>query len=233
MMEIAVELVKLKDEIRNHFNLGELKELCFNLQIDYEDLPGEGKSDKARELVSYCQRHGLLMSLVKQCEALRPHIPWQSLLTDSPQPQQLELQRAEIRDLLILFERAAFRPDDGNNGGDPTAAFNGIYETRLALQTRGASLIADPVSANQFRHIQGLLLELEGAVLQKYPQVVELTTKWRGKLLNTQERLNEIKAVLGDKEYIESALFIRAEAMNVYFAAESIRQKLRALNSQT
>lgn len=228
-----MELVKLHDEIITYFSQGELKDLCFRLAIDFDDLPGQTRQDKVRELIGYCQRRGLLMSLVKQCELLRPHLSWLSLLTDSPQPQQLELQRVEIRDLLILFERAAFRPDDGNNGGDPTAAFNATQETRLALQTRGASLIADPVSADQFRHIQGLLLELEGVVLQKYPQVVELAAKWRGKPLNTQERLAKIKAVLGDQEYVESALFIRAEAMNVYFAAESIRQKLRALNSQT
>jgi hypothetical protein len=232
-----VELVKLKDQIKDHFNQNDLKELCFNLGLDFEDLPGETRKDKARELVIYCQQHGLLMSLVNQCQKLRPHLSWQDILTGTPattQPQQrqLEAARAEIKDLLILFERAAFRPDDGNNGGDPTAAFNAIYETRLALQTRGASLIADPDSANQFREIQGLLLKLEGAVMQKYPQVVELAVKWRGKPTHTQERLADIRATLGDSDYANAAAFIRAEAVDVYFAAESIRQKLRALNSQ-
>ena len=42
-----MELVKLKDEISVYFSQSELKELCFNLGIDFEDLPGEGKKDKA------------------------------------------------------------------------------------------------------------------------------------------------------------------------------------------
>jgi hypothetical protein len=232
-----MDVIKLKDEIRASFNLDDLKELCSNLFIDFEDLPGEGKQGKTRELVLYCQQRGLLMSLLNQCEKLRPNIPWQDILTSTPansppQRRQLEATRAEIKDLLILFERAAFRPDDGNNGGDPTAAFNAIYETRLALQTRGASLIADPDSAAQFREIQELLLKLEGAVMQKYPKVIDLAVRWRGQPTRTQERLAEVRTALGDTDYANAAAFIRAEAIDVYFAAESIRQKLRTLNNQ-
>ena len=49
----------------NRFSLSDLKLLCFNLGIDYEELPGETKTDKARELILFMQRHGRLSELEK------------------------------------------------------------------------------------------------------------------------------------------------------------------------
>lgn len=56
------------------YSLAELQDLCFELDIDYEDLPGEGQSAKARELVSYCKRRGLLAALVERVIRDRPHL---------------------------------------------------------------------------------------------------------------------------------------------------------------
>lgn len=55
-----VQLVKF---IRDKFSDSELRDLCFELHIDYESLPGEGKAAKARELVSYCERRDRLPDL--------------------------------------------------------------------------------------------------------------------------------------------------------------------------
>ena len=48
----------LRQILAERFNEGELRTLCFDLGIDYENLPGQGKADKARELVAYFQRRG-------------------------------------------------------------------------------------------------------------------------------------------------------------------------------
>lgn len=56
------------------FNLSELKDLCFRLNIDYEQLEGDNKSDKARELITYCLRHGQIEDLLSACQALRPKV---------------------------------------------------------------------------------------------------------------------------------------------------------------
>ena len=47
----------------NGFALSDLKLLCFNLDVEFEDLPGETRKDKARELVVHMQRHGRLPDL--------------------------------------------------------------------------------------------------------------------------------------------------------------------------
>lgn len=42
----------------------ELRDLCLELEVDYDDLPGQGQAAKARDLVLHCQRRGLLATLV-------------------------------------------------------------------------------------------------------------------------------------------------------------------------
>jgi hypothetical protein len=68
-----VELVRI---LTNYFNLSELQSLCFELDVDFEDLAGVGKNDKARELVNYLYRRGRIVELTRQIQQLRPNITW-------------------------------------------------------------------------------------------------------------------------------------------------------------
>lgn len=74
-------LVKLFQNIDRHFNDSELRDVCFQLDISYEDLPGPGKRDKVRDLVTMLDRHGRLSDLTILTTQLRPKIKWQ----ESPQ----------------------------------------------------------------------------------------------------------------------------------------------------
>ncbi|MCL4267287.1 MAG: hypothetical protein KJ069_29180 [Anaerolineae bacterium] len=58
------------------FSESELQDLCFDLNIDFESLPGLGKNDKVRELIRYFQRHGQYSELVEVCRNMRPFAPW-------------------------------------------------------------------------------------------------------------------------------------------------------------
>jgi len=140
-------------------------------------------------------------------------------------------QRDEIAELLSLFERAAFRPHDKNNGGDPTAVLNAIWETRIALSKRGAVLLEYKEAADFFRQLLDGLWELEKQVQDKYPEVIGLAYEWQGKPINTSERLQAIKNALGDK-YSESAMFIRAAASKVYDSPEKAEKLLEKLDFQ-
>lgn len=72
-------LVHLRQLLTTHFDDGELRTLCFDLEIDYETLPGSGKADKARELVAYAKRHNIIPGLVAMGQKLRPDIDWDAL----------------------------------------------------------------------------------------------------------------------------------------------------------
>lgn len=55
-----------------YFNNGELRDLCFDMGIDYDSLAAEGKAGKARELVDHCRRHDCLADLYNRVARLRP-----------------------------------------------------------------------------------------------------------------------------------------------------------------
>lgn len=69
-------LFQLAEQIDSHFNLSELRTLCFALEVDYEHLAGENKLDKIRELILYLTRHGLFSELLPLLQSLRPSVVW-------------------------------------------------------------------------------------------------------------------------------------------------------------
>lgn len=70
-------LVALADQISRYFDLGETRDLCFRLGIEYDDVGGEGKSGRVRELVRLVERNGRLPELLPHLQKLRPHVKWE------------------------------------------------------------------------------------------------------------------------------------------------------------
>jgi tetratricopeptide (TPR) repeat protein len=68
--------LKLYNGLVSYFNEEELRDLCFQLGIDYETLPGDSKTIKARELVTYHERRNRIESLSQVCRQLRPNVSW-------------------------------------------------------------------------------------------------------------------------------------------------------------
>ena len=59
------------------FNDEELRDLCWQLGLDYHNLPATTKDGKARELIDYVGRHDLIYKLVDVGQSLRPNINWE------------------------------------------------------------------------------------------------------------------------------------------------------------
>lgn len=70
----SVNLVTLRQALDDGYNDSELRDLCFDLGIDYDDLPGDNQSAKARELVLYAKRRDLTANLVAHIMKDRPHL---------------------------------------------------------------------------------------------------------------------------------------------------------------
>jgi hypothetical protein len=248
-------LVHLHQFIVDHYDLEELRTLCFSLSVNYDSLRGEGHAAKARELVLYLgrqQRFDALLEALKQerlavfdqsglstdsvtLEALNEAMPVlkEELEGGGIPPgkrQRLEALRQEIRDLLVLFERAAFRPYDGDNRGDPTAVYNAVYETRIQLQQRGAIFMPDDEIADQFGRIQRELLKLENEVKRTFPRIASLAAELRDSPIGTQYRLTQVRAELGDEQLEQTVYFLRSAASEIYDLTDSVRQSLKELN---
>ena len=67
----------LRQLLTDYFNETELRNLCFDLDVEYENLSGPTKADKARELVSLLKRSDRIPELLKRCSKLRPNVPWE------------------------------------------------------------------------------------------------------------------------------------------------------------
>jgi len=71
-----IDLVALRDLLDEHFNEDELRDLCFEMETDYESLSAASKKGKARELVADCKRKERTLELVERCRKLRPKAAW-------------------------------------------------------------------------------------------------------------------------------------------------------------
>ena len=71
-----MKLQELADRVEQGFNVTELRDLFFQLDIDYDDVPGITRKDKVRELILYLNRRSKINDLVILCEQLRPNLLW-------------------------------------------------------------------------------------------------------------------------------------------------------------
>lgn len=73
---VKAHLVKLRRILAELFDEGELRTLCFDLDVDYEDLAGQRKGEKARELVRHLHNRARIVELVAVGKKLRPNAIW-------------------------------------------------------------------------------------------------------------------------------------------------------------
>ena len=66
--------ILLLNVLTDRFDVEELKNLCFYLNVDYDNLPAEGKNNKARELVQYLENRQRLSELKELIREQRPDI---------------------------------------------------------------------------------------------------------------------------------------------------------------
>lgn len=64
--------------IDKHFNENELRELCMDFQLDYENIEGETKKEKALELTMHFHRRNTLEVLISWLggDGMRPGVDW-------------------------------------------------------------------------------------------------------------------------------------------------------------
>lgn len=108
-----INLREIRETLTQKLNSEDLRTLCFDLGIDHDNLGGEGKADKVRELIYYLNRRSQLARLLHYLRETRPD--WH--LAEIPPPParptlptsaggvlaQEQLRRALRRGQLTLF----------------------------------------------------------------------------------------------------------------------------------
>lgn len=88
--------------VNQTYNLEELKLLCEDLSLDYENLPGETRIGKTLSLVQHAQRHGHLPELIGTCSRQRLRLAW-------PDATNIALPAFASKDDLVIVVNLASR----------------------------------------------------------------------------------------------------------------------------
>lgn len=94
----AAYLSELHKSIDSYFGLEEVRTLCFELGVDYDNLRGETKQARIRELIVALARGGRLQALVDLVRRQRPHVDWQDVPPDFALPASVAQE--DIREVV-------------------------------------------------------------------------------------------------------------------------------------
>jgi hypothetical protein len=86
----------LKQMIVDSFNLEELHTLCFDLEINFDTLPGQGLEAKARDLVSLMDRSNRLDELMLVLKEKRPAVDWEQVI-ENPAPATASIDTSLVK----------------------------------------------------------------------------------------------------------------------------------------
>lgn len=143
----------LRRVVDERFDENELRTLCQDLEVDYDGLPGQGKSGKVRELVGHFARRDQIVLLTSMVTALRPDIAGElkqhagtpnssaSLLSSAQLQNGGEEYRATV---LSLFDRIYERQ---NQSEYDASRRHSILEERLKEMTTRSRMVLVPVIA--------------------------------------------------------------------------------------
>lgn len=70
------QLQKLRSQIDNHFSMADIRELCFQMGIDFDHLAGDEKRTKIISLLQYVEQRDLFPELIAQLKENRPKENW-------------------------------------------------------------------------------------------------------------------------------------------------------------
>ena len=74
-----MDKASIHELIDTHFNIEELRGLCFDMNIEYENLVGDTRRTKVQSLLTHCLKHGRLPALESRCRRLHAHVEWPNM----------------------------------------------------------------------------------------------------------------------------------------------------------
>ena len=107
---MSKSLATLREKLVRMFSLTDIDDLCFELNVDHEDISGDAKKDRARYLIEYLDMRGRISELEELCAKLRPGA-WNSppIQQESPQNKQDGILDAELLSKRRSTYEALFR----------------------------------------------------------------------------------------------------------------------------
>jgi hypothetical protein len=171
-----MNLIQLRDRLITLFDLSELKSLCFDLDVTYDELPGDTLRGKGEGLIDYCRRRDLLPRLWERCRALRPAEDW----------PPLALLLEESRDAAYFRQAPATSPARQGNS----------YSVRVGGNVGAGAQIAAGENINQIQvgrkgEAAELLTELRAAIRAELAPAAAESAEQEAAALQAELRADE------------------------------------------
>jgi hypothetical protein len=103
-------LSPLRQKMGELFSLGEIKTLCLFLEIEYEELSGDTRSEKVIGVIDFVLRHERLDDLVTILDRERPFVAWHTLMMaqeSEPDPLPVVLAvLARLERLVVIRQQS-------------------------------------------------------------------------------------------------------------------------------
>lgn len=194
----------IREALANYFSLGELRTLCFDLGIDYEDLEGGSKQGKTLALVQYAQRHNRYPDLVNAVRQARPHLNLDAAATRATAPAKSQPTASQPGQQPNIIVQGDYIAGDKTGGdkvkGDKISAGN-ISGSNVAIG-RGAKAASQTSTGDTYNfsgNFSGAILnvnsKLENATqtIHALPRADEATkAKLEQLVAQLQEQLQQL-----------------------------------------
>ena len=128
-----VHLVDLKISLRiaqqmsSYFTLDEIKTLCFDLGIDYDQLRGNTPDHKLRDLIFACKKFDMFEELVQLCRDFYPHVTWSMYNIDIIKNKVLTLE--SVKNIIDLLNS-----DSSLSSHEDIFRLGSIYDRHIELR---------------------------------------------------------------------------------------------------
>ncbi|WP_420642519.1 tetratricopeptide repeat protein [Candidatus Leptofilum sp.] len=127
------QLTQLRNQIEENFSEEELRALCFDLGVDFENLGGRGKAANVLELINWAKRNNCVSDLMALVKEARPHVP--DIIALLP-PHHIPYRRNELftgREAWQTKLHDALHQDEPIAVTQAVAGLGGVGKTQLAL----------------------------------------------------------------------------------------------------
>lgn len=168
-------LSQLNTLLNQYFSLEEIRSLCFEMGVDYDSIPGEGKAAKVRELILGFSRQGHLPELRSLVVKERPHVVWPEI------PADFEL------------------PSSGPWSAAPQSTSQTIIQGDIVHgdKTGGDKVAGDKISVGNISGSTGVAIGSRAQVTINRGDSYNMSGDFRGAILNIKSTLSDVQQTIG------------------------------------